>query len=393
MRTARPVPRLFFRWAFICSATILLITAAIAAQEQDPAENLSPDATFLIQAAKTYGIGETTQSLWHLRVSFQLFDAQGRQTDSGTWEETANGFSLRKAIFESKTFHQTRYVGPQGTKVIGDPGQPPSYFEMLRSGFVSPMLDERFMEQSMRNIAINPTNNGTVTAEYRIIDGASLHCYDLTEPTTTYCFNDRGVLVSFDTGQPFSCQATFKNPVSYEGRQISGDLAIECKDSELIAAHLESIESIGAWDQSFFTPPADAQPLNRGAGRAVITGVISSSQRPNSVALSKAAQLPPGPIRMSISASDANGRLLHRTEPVYPPAAKAADISGTVVIQISVGDSGQVDSLQVISGPEMLQQSALDAVKQWRYQPLVVHSRPAEFVTTVNVAFVLSNAP
>jgi TonB family protein len=393
MRTARSI-RHRLLWLSISSfIATLLLTPATTAQEPDSETEPSPDAAFLIQAAKSYGIGESTQELWHLRVSFQLFDAQGSQIDNGMWEETANSFSLRKAIFEARTFHQTRYVGPGGTKVVGDLGQPPSYFEMLRSAIVSPMLDERFMEQTMENIAVNPANNGTLTTEYRIVDGASLHCYDLSIPTTTYCFDDSDVLTGFSTGQPFFCQGTYKNLVRYEERLVPADLAIECKGAKLLIAHLESIESIGAWDQSLFAPPADAQPINLGVGRAALVSVIPSEPGSDSPGLRKAANLPAGPIRMAMSASDANGRLLHRAEPVYPPDAKAAGISGTVVLQISIDSSGKPDSMQVISGPTMLQQAALDAVKQWRYRPFLVHNRPVEVETTVNVIFALPTAP
>jgi TonB family protein len=60
----------------------------------------------------------------------------------------------------------------------------------------------------------------------------------------------------------------------------------------------------------------------------------------------------------------------HRVEPVYPPIAKAARISGTVVLAVVVSSTGKLESWKVVSGPAMLQQSAIDALKEWAFHPL-----------------------
>lgn len=56
-----------------------------------------------------------------------------------------------------------------------------------------------------------------------------------------------------------------------------------------------------------------------------------------------------------------------RVEPVYPPIAKAARISGTVVFDVVIGPTGKLESLKVVSGPAMLQQAATDAVRKWTF--------------------------
>ncbi len=56
------------------------------------------------------------------------------------------------------------------------------------------------------------------------------------------------------------------------------------------------------------------------------------------------------------------GMLLQKTTPVYPPIAKAARVSGTVVLQATISKTGTIENLQVVSGPAMLQQAAMDAV-------------------------------
>ena len=49
--------------------------------------------------------------------------------------------------------------------------------------------------------------------------------------------------------------------------------------------------------------------------------------------------------------------------PVYPPIAKATGTQGTVVLQATISRNGTIENLRVVSGPAMLQQAAMDAVK------------------------------
>jgi len=81
--------------------------------------------------------------------------------------------------------------------------------------------------------------------------------------------------------------------------------------------------------------------------------------------------------------------LLQKTVPLYPPIAKAARVSGTVVLQATISKTGTIENLRVISGPAMLQQAAMDAVKSWRYRPYLLNGDPVEVETTVNVVFTL----
>jgi len=85
----------------------------------------------------------------------------------------------------------------------------------------------------------------------------------------------------------------------------------------------------------------------------------------------------------------AAGYLLQKTMPVYPPIAKAARVQGTVVLQATISKTGTIEGLHVLSGPAMLQQAAVDAVRSWRYRPYLLNGDPVEVETTVNVVFTL----
>jgi TonB family protein len=82
-------------------------------------------------------------------------------------------------------------------------------------------------------------------------------------------------------------------------------------------------------------------------------------------------------------------KLIKRVTPVYPSAAKSARVRGTVVLDATIAKDGTVGSLKVVSGPALLVQSALDAVKQWVYAPTEIDGAPVEVQTQITVSFTL----
>jgi protein TonB len=95
------------------------------------------------------------------------------------------------------------------------------------------------------------------------------------------------------------------------------------------------------------------------------------------------------PKKIAISSGVATGLLLQKVQPIYPAIAKAARVSGTVVLQATISKSGTIENLRVVSGPAMLQQAAMDAVRNWRYKPYLLNGDPVEVDTQVNVIFSL----
>lgn len=91
----------------------------------------------------------------------------------------------------------------------------------------------------------------------------------------------------------------------------------------------------------------------------------------------------------AISAGVAEGMLIRRAEPVYPEFAKAAHVSGTVVLGGEITKTGSLAGLHVLSGPAVLRAPALDAVKNWRYRPYMLNNEPVEVQTTIKVIFSL----
>jgi protein TonB len=92
---------------------------------------------------------------------------------------------------------------------------------------------------------------------------------------------------------------------------------------------------------------------------------------------------------VTVSAGVAVGLLTRKTQPLYPTIAKSARVQGTVVLQATISKNGSVDDLRVVSGPVMLRQAAVDAVKTWHYRPYMLNNVPTDVDTTINVIFAL----
>jgi TonB family protein len=96
---------------------------------------------------------------------------------------------------------------------------------------------------------------------------------------------------------------------------------------------------------------------------------------------------PAGPVRVG-----GNIRPPTRTqfaEPVYPPTARAAQVQGVVILEVVIGADGAVSNARVLRSIPLLDQAALDAVRQWRYEPTLLNGVPTPVIMTATVNFTL----
>jgi TonB family protein len=79
--------------------------------------------------------------------------------------------------------------------------------------------------------------------------------------------------------------------------------------------------------------------------------------------------------------------LISSAPPVYPSLARAQHIEGQVLVDALVDVNGRVSSMRVVSGPVLLHQAAMDALRQWKYQPAVLDGKPVPMHLTVTIQF------
>jgi protein TonB len=141
----------------------------------------------------------------------------------------------------------------------------------------------------------------------------------------------------------------------------------------------------------------DAPPPPTSAGVAGMAGMAGGS--PGGVfggtigstgpAIHVAPPKPTGPAR--ISGGVIAGMRTAFVQPQYPPIAKVAHMSGTVVLSAVISTTGSIEKLSVLSSTNpMFNNYAMDAVKQWRYKPYLLNTQPTEVDTTITVNFALN---
>jgi len=93
------------------------------------------------------------------------------------------------------------------------------------------------------------------------------------------------------------------------------------------------------------------------------------------------------PAPRPVDADTARKHFVSHPDPLYPPIAKAARVQGIVEINVVIGSDGKIKEDHVLSGPAMLQQAALDAVRQWTFKPFRFNGSPAPVSATFEIPF------
>jgi periplasmic protein TonB len=95
------------------------------------------------------------------------------------------------------------------------------------------------------------------------------------------------------------------------------------------------------------------------------------------------------PQRVRVGGNVQQAKMVRMIQPTYPAIAKQAHIQGTVILHAIIAKDGTVQELQLMGGPPLLVKAAMDAVRQWRYQPTLLNGDPVEVDTTISVIFSL----
>jgi len=117
-----------------------------------------------------------------------------------------------------------------------------------------------------------------------------------------------------------------------------------------------------------------------------VTLVKGAAPKVQEVALGVSSCIP-APARVRVSQFVMQGYLIHRVDPVYPHEALAKHIEGSVIVKITIDKEGSVYKAEAVGGPSELVPAAVEAVKQWKYQPYVLNGETVEVETTADVGF------
>lgn len=93
------------------------------------------------------------------------------------------------------------------------------------------------------------------------------------------------------------------------------------------------------------------------------------------------------PMRFPVGQAILDGNKIRDVQPLYPPAARLAHIQGDVVLRAIINKQGTIESIALVSGHPVLARAAVEAVKQWRYDPYLFDGKPVEVDTVITVKF------
>jgi periplasmic protein TonB len=128
------------------------------------------------------------------------------------------------------------------------------------------------------------------------------------------------------------------------------------------------------------TAPAVEAP----AAEASDEGISTIASSPMVAPPSAEAQTP---VRIRVGGELKPPRLVSSALPVYPAMARDAGIEGDVVIDTTIDKTGKVTATKVVSGPPMLRQAALEALRQWKYEPSKLNGEPVPVQMIVMIKF------
>lgn len=182
------------------------------------------------------------------------------------------------------------------------------------------------------------------------------------------------------TGQPQDQEDTSSEPLASVPRTTPVRSQTQMMQTQLTAPTRlpQNLKNVASNDAP---PPASL------AGSSI--AALNGNNNVGSVFAGQSGPSVSGPRLVAVSSGVASGNLIHMTQPIYPAIAKSARVQGTVVLAARISQAGKVTNLKVVSGPPMLRQSAIDAVKSWQYKPYLLDNQPAEVDTSINVVFSL----
>jgi len=326
-----------------------------------------PKALILL-AAKTNSLTGPDMQPWRLKASLHTFTPSTsfseEENKQGKYEELWAGGEKFKQIYSDEEYSQTLYGTPNGKFIAGGLHFVLGEVRQLKEFFEPAAYLRQYAEGRNPEFAPADVDAGE-SACLRTVSDRSKD--SKTEPLVyLFCFDSSLRLARFSINGDDDFLVLFRRPFSFKGRAIPTEVELRRHGIVRMLANLESLEAAEPIEESELQPPADAVPDESGP-------LVAAA-----------------PTSVNVSAGVAVGMIKSSSPPIYPPEAKAAGITGTVVLRAVIGVKGRVTDVQVVSGPPALQQTAVDAVRSWQYRPYLLNGEPVEVNTQINVIFALS---
>jgi len=349
------------RFGAVVVLSLVLLTAAFG-QNSPPPESgeATPSASPTIASmpidpaaimslgSKLNGLDGAEMSPWHVKATYQEFDSKGKLSGSGSYEEFRVSDKSYKQTYTSPTFTQTDYATEGGLYRTGNQEWPGREETQVRIYLTSPIP----VELGVPNTALKRQDLAVGVTHLRCV---TLKLPQAFPVESGYCFEPDRPILRLAMSPDGQSQILYNNVVQFLGHFVAQDVDFTYQNKRVLTIHIDELGSLPG--TTGFNPPAD---VTQSIGRKIVLPEKTTSSL-----------------------------LLVQVLPVYPVSAKEMHVDGTVIMHVTVGKNGAVKSADVISGPNALRASAVDAVRQWTYRPFVFLGEATEIETDVRVIFSL----
>ena len=291
---------------------------------------------------------------WHLRMSFHLNDLQGKPKESGTIEEwwvspgnprlviTSPSYSMASSAGAAPAPDRESYLVHELLKQVVHPV--PSY-----GSFQDLTIEEhgeKFGKVNLTCLYVNRRAGKFPKPSY-----SPMYCI---EPGTNVLrlssANREPYVLRNRIGEFLNTSVAIENTIAY-GNQIA------------MSGNVDVLETYKPDASSMPAKGSAVEGYDQGSANTVVPGIVLA------------------------------GRIVKKSQPIYPDIAKSRHVSGTVTLGAVISKAGTISTLYVIASPdENLSASALDAVRRWEYQPYLLNGQPTEVDTTVTVNYNLNGS-
>jgi len=269
---------------------------------------------------------------WHLVLSYDVFDEDGDNIHSGTYEELWAGPKKFKRTYKSDNLNQSDYANDNGLFRVGDQSWPGRAEAQVRAEVVDPFSYAR----TLTSVHASDT--------LRDFGGYKFHCTELQGPTsvsdpTQYCFDEDGPVLRYVRGFGWY-QTTYNDVIQFQGRSVARSVTVTDGGKPYLKIRIDSLDIPAALTDEQFAPPPTAVAL---AGKRV-SGVM---MRPTKM-----------------------------VAPQWPASFRGRNF--TVQVTLVVGKDGHVTDAHATSGPEDAARICEEAIRKWVYPPYKVQGEPVE---------------
>jgi len=302
---------------------------------------------FLLAAQQVNGLEGPGLKPWHVLVSYDKFDEDGDNVDSGTYEEWWAGPKQYHLTYTSPNFTQTAIATEKGLYRLGNSNWPGELQTRVRDEFVRPMFREMDLqygkpESKMRNFG----NTQLPCVLIRSTGGMSILNDD---GVAGFCFEPNSLMLRYSRGgmSPITVwdQAVYGKIVQFQGRYVAKDIRITRGGKLYLQLHLEKLESIAQIQGADFTPPPDALQVDE-----------------------KKVNADPSVLLLDYS--------LHREMPQYPRTIPAP--GGEATMKFTITKDGHVSGIQFVEGTAEMRKGLEESLKKYVYRPFFVRGEPVE---------------